>query len=699
MIFAIGLIMKIYSREKDHMQGKEIIPIIPRKVLFGNPDKASVQLSHDGKYISYLAPHNGVLNIYVAKIDKPELGEVITNDTKRGIRQYFWSYNNEQIVYMQDTDGDENHHIYAVNIENKVTTDLTPIKNSKSSINNVSSDFTNEILIENNQRRNDYFDLYNLNVKTGEMSLLYQNDSYGSIITDEQYRIRFGHKQTEDGGAIIDILTREESKINDKNLKQSFLQNIKFTTSEFIKIGPDDVYTTSIAGFDQKGEKIYLIDSRSTNTATLYQYDMITNQQSLLYSSKIADISGIMLHPKTNKLEAVEYTYDKSKKQFFDERIARDFDYLNEQQDGEVHIISRTLDDTKWIVAYISDNKAVEYYIYNREENDDKKKIHYLFSNRSDLADYRLSRMHSVEILSRDNMTLVSYLSLPVQIDTTEGKNIKSSKPIPLVLDVHGGPTARDHWGLNPIHQWLTNRGYAVLSVNYRGSTGFGKQFINAGNGEWAGKMHDDLIDAAEWAIKQGITAKDQIAIMGGSYGGYASLVGLTFTPEFFTCAVDIVGPSNLVTLINSIPTYWKPYIHSLTRKIGGSPDTEEGKEFLNSRSPLTFVNRIKKPLLIAQGANDPRVKQQESDQIAEEMGKQKIPVTYVLYPDEGHGFARPQNRISFYAITEQFLADNLGGYVEPIGDDMKGSTMDIKFWHGSKEIPDHLKKVDLQKK
>lgn len=656
---------------KEH----EAVTIIPRKVLFGNPERSLVKLSRDGQYLSYLAPYNGVMNIYVAKADKPSEATVLSNETKRGIRTYFWAYNNKQILYPQDNDGDENWHIYSIDLENKETRDLTPIKGSKSSVNNISLNFPDEILIENNDRRSDYFDLYKINIATNNMVLLYQNDIYGSIITDGQYRVRFGQKNTEDGGAIID-------EFAGNNI--SGVLPLKLEAKQFMIISPDDLYTTSIVGFDAEGNNMYMIDTRSSNTASLYNYDLLNDKQSMLYNNPVADVSGISVHPVTMKLEAVEYQYERLKHHFLDKVIEADFSYLQSKHSGDVEILSRTIDDDKWVVVYFNDNNAATYYLYNRHEKDDKNKLQYICSNRSDLANYQLSKMHPVLITSRDNKTLVSYLSLPVEVDLTVGQDIKSLQALPLVLYVHGGPTARDEWGFNPVHQWLTNRQYAVLSVNYRGSSGFGKEFINDGNGEWAGKMHDDLIDAAQWAIDKGIASKDKIAIMGGSYGGYAALVGATFTPDFFSCAVDIVGPSNLSTLVRSIPPYWKPYLHSLIRKIGGDPETEEGRKFLDSRSPLKFIDKITKPLLIGQGANDPRVKQQESDQIVKAMQEKSIPVSYILYPDEGHGFVRPENRISFYAMTEQFLAKNLGGRFEPIGEDTKGSTMEIKAWDRS---------------
>jgi dipeptidyl aminopeptidase/acylaminoacyl peptidase len=291
--------------------------------------------------------------------------------------------------------------------------------------------------------------------------------------------------------------------------------------------------------------------------------------------------------------------------------------------------------------------------------------------------------MHAPVVESRDGLNLVCYLSLPPGSDP-DGDG-RPSEPLPMVLYVHGGPWARDQWGLNPYHQWLANRGYAVLSVNYRGSTGFGKEFINAANGEWAGKMHDDLLDAVGWAIDEKIAIADKVAIAGGSYGGYATLVGLTFTPDVFACGVDIVGPSSLVTLLENVPEYWVPFMPVFKSRLG-DVETKAGRAELLKRSPLTRVDQIRRPLLIAQGANDPRVKQLESDQIVAAMTEHEIPVTYVLYPDEGHGFRRPENRKSFNAVAEAFLAEQLGGRFEPVGDDFRGATIQVPT--GADEVP-----------
>jgi dipeptidyl aminopeptidase/acylaminoacyl peptidase len=324
---------------------------------------------------------------------------------------------------------------------------------------------------------------------------------------------------------------------------------------------------------------------------------------------------------------------------------------------------------------------ATASYLYDRASG----KITKLFDHRPELAGAPLRPMKPVEIPTHDGLTLVGYLTLPPGAATAKGDGLHPTAPVPLVLDVHGGPWARDSYGFNPEHQWLANRGYAVLSVNYRGSTGFGKTFINAGDHEWAGKMHLDLMEAVDWAIREKIAMPDKVAIYGGSYGGYAALVGLTFTPDRFACGVDIVGPSNLQTLIAAIPPYWTAFLEDMTRRIG-DPRTDEGRKLLESRSPLTFAERISRPLLIAQGANDPRVKQAESDQIVAAMKNKQLPVTYVLYPDEGHGFARPQNRLAFYAIGEGFLARCLGGRYEAVGNDFDGSSLQVQ--EGAAVVP-----------
>jgi dipeptidyl aminopeptidase/acylaminoacyl peptidase len=345
-----------------------------------------------------------------------------------------------------------------------------------------------------------------------------------------------------------------------------------------------------------------------------------------------------------------------------DRSIAEDFAAIAKVRRGEFSVVDRDLADRSWLVEYNTDDGPIYYYTYDRAS----KKSQLLFSSRPQLENLSLAQMQPISYQSRDRLTIHGYLTTPVGIP---------AKNLPTVLLVHGGPWARDTWGYDSMVQWLANRGYAVLQVNFRGSSGYGKKFLNAGNREWAGKMHDDLIDGVNWIVKQGIADPKKVAIVGGSYGGYATLVGLTFTPNVFAAGVDIVGPSNLITLIESIPPYWTPMMAMFRYRVG---DPEKDAEFLKSRSPLFFADRIKAPLLIGQGANDPRVKQAESEQIVAAMRKANKPVEYILYTDEGHSFARPENRLHFFAKTEEFLGKYLGGRVEPMGN-IPGNSAVIK--------------------
>ena len=429
--------------------------------------------------------------------------------------------------------------------------------------------------------------------------------------------------------------------------------------------------TTHPIGFDKSGQVLYLIDSRGRDTSAMTALDLTTGTTAILAEDPRADVAGAMVHPTEETIQAVSFTYARTEWKVLDPAIRGDLDYLKTVAAGDILVTSRTLDDRLWTVAFLLDNGPARSYLYDRA----KKQATFLFTNRRALEGLSLARMYPRVITSRDGLSLVSYLTLPPEADRRgDGR---PDRPLPLVLLVHGGPWARDSWGLDPEHQWLANRGYAVLSVNFRGSTGFGKAFINAATKEWAGKMHEDLLDAVDWAVRERIAQRDKVCIMGGSYGGYATLVGLTFTPEAFACGVDIVGPSNLITLLNTIPPYWEPGMAMFTTRVGDHR-TEDGRKLLASRSPLTFVDRIQRPLLIGQGANDPRVKQSEADQVVAAMQKKGIPVTYVLYPDEGHGFARPENSLSFNAVVEAFLSQYLGGRYEPVGNDFKGSTITV---------------------
>jgi len=648
------------ARAGDSPADQNSTPLIPRRVLFGNPDKAFPQISADGTRLAFLAGVKGVLNVWVGPIGAPDQAKAVTQDDNRGIRNYQWAYDNRHILYLQDKGGDENWHVYATNVETSETRDLTPMNGIQARIVEMSPKLPDEALLAINDRKKEYHDVYRVTLSTGKLKRIVTNDQFGGFLADDDLEPRVAIKISEDGGSEIHVPKGDGWTLE-------------------MKIPHEDQQTTSPVGFDKAGKVLYMTDSRGRDTAALVAYDLATKKQTVIASDPKADISKTLFHPTEKTIEAVASTYDVDKWTFLDDKIKAEIDYLRTVSPGEWDVLSRSQDDKHWVVGYLVDNGPVRYYHYDRAA----KKANFLFTNRTALEGLSLAKMTPVVIKSRDGLDLVSYLTLPVNSDAkTPGR---PAKPVPMVLLVHGGPWARDGWGLNGTHQWLANRGYAVLSVNYRGSTGFGKKFINASNLEWAGKMHDDLLDAVDWAVKEKIADPAKVAIMGGSYGGYATLVGLTFTPDKFACGVDIVGPSSLFTLIQSIPPYWKPILGVFKTRVG-DPETPDGKAFLAERSPLSHVAKIKRPLLIGQGANDPRVKQAEADQIVRAMKEKKIPVTYVLFPDEGHGFRRPENSKAFNAVAEAFLAQHLGGRSEPIGEDFQGSS--IKIPEGADQIP-----------
>jgi dipeptidyl aminopeptidase/acylaminoacyl peptidase len=632
---------------------EEAAPLISRDVIFANPDRAAVRISPDGRSLSFIAPVDGVMKVWVGPIDDWEAARPVTHDTGRGIRRYQWAFDNRTLLYLQDEGGNENWRLDALDLVTRKVVQLTPADGVAARIQQMSYKHPHEVLVSINDRVPALHDLHRVDIRTGERTLVLENEGYAGFMTDDEFRVRFAGKMNMKGGS--DSYRRKEDG----------------TWEPFLETPMEDTLTTRPMGFDKTGKIMYLADSRGRNTAAFTLLDVESGEQTVLFEDPRADIDGVSLHPTEKYVQAVSSTYARTEWHILDPKMKADFEALGQVDDGDLRLTSRTLDDQQWIVASLRDDGAVRYYHYDRTA----KKARFLFTNMQALDDLELSPMHPVVIKSRDGLDLVSYLTLPSWCDA-DG-DARPSKPLPMVLLVHGGPWARDSWGLNPFHQWLANRGYAVLSVNFRGSTGFGKAFVNASIKEWAGKMHDDLLDAVAWAEKQGIVDPEKVAIMGGSYGGYATLVGLTKTPTRFACGVDIVGPSNLMTLLSTIPPYWAPLLNMFATRVG-DPKTEEGRALLTERSPLTHVANIQRPLLIGQGKNDPRVKESEADQIVDAMRARNIPVTYVLYPDEGHGFRQPANNKSFNAIVEAFLARHLGGRHEPIGDDLEGASLQV---------------------
>ena len=604
-------------------------PLIPRDVLFGNPERASPQISPDGTMLGYLAPDQGVLNVWVRTLGKTD-DRVITNDRKRGIRNFSWQYDSKNILYTQDQNGDENWRVYQTNVESKQTRDLTPYDKVRADIVALEPSHPDTVLVQMNKRDPKLFDIERIDLKNGEVTLDTENPGdVNAFQADHDLQVRAAQIVTPDGGTVI--------RVRD---------NTKSPWRELMKWGPEETMG-QIAGFSPDNKALWVITSLDANAARLLSVDIASGKRNVIADDPQFDVSFVVTHPKTNKLEAVVFLRERRDFQILDKSLEPDFAALKKVRDADVSDISRDLADDKWVVTFEGDDAPIYYYLYDRAS----KSATLLFSNRPALEKYKLAKMKPIQYKARDGMTIYGYLTTPAGVE---------AKNLPMVVFPHGGPWGRDLWGYDPYAQWLANRGYAVLQPNFRASTGYGKQYLNAGDRQWAGTMHTDLLDGKNWVVKQGIADEKKVCIMGGSYGGYATLAGVAFSPDAFACGVDIVGPSNLNTLLKSIPPYWSTFLAVMHKRMG------DDQAFLKSQSPLFKADQIKVPLLIGQGANDPRVNKAESDQIVAAMRKNGKPVEYYVFPDEGHGFARPENRVAFNAAAEEFLAKYLGGRYEP---------------------------------
>ena len=646
--------LSTYSTTTPAVAAAQAAPLIERSKLFGNPSRAGASLSPDGQWLSWLAPRDGVMNIWVAPVARLDEARPLTASKDRPIRQSFWAPDSSMVMYIQDKGGDENFLLYGIDLQSGQERTLTPFSNTRVEIVNVSPLVKDRILIGLNNRDARWHDVHSLELKTGKLTEIIRGDGYAGFIADANLALRMALRPNDSGG--YDFFTVRNNVVDSKPVATTTLE---------------DSLTTQPVGFTTDSKTLYWIDSRGRNTTALVAQDVASGKTRVIGESARADVSNTMSNPRSGEIEAYAVNFLREEWTALDSKIGADLAWLREQLKGDVSVTTRTDDDRLWTVAVDPVVASPSVYLFDRAQ----RMLKQLYVSRPELQGAPLQPMHTLELKSRDGLTLPSYLTLPPGSDANgDGR---PEAPVPLVLLVHGGPWARDDYGYDAYHQWLANRGYAVLSVNFRGSTGFGKQFVEAANLEWAGKMHDDLIDAVQWAINNKVAPADKIAIMGGSYGGYATLVGLTFTPTAFACGVDIVGPSNLETLLKTIPPYWTAGIAQFHQRMG-NPNTADGLKLLKERSPLYKAGNIVRPLLIGQGANDPRVNQAESDQIVSAMKSKGIPVTYVLFPDEGHGFARPENNIAFNAITENFLSGCLGGRAEAIGTTVKVSSAKV---------------------
>jgi dipeptidyl aminopeptidase/acylaminoacyl peptidase len=623
-------------------------PLIPREVLFGNPERAVPQLSPDAKRLAWLAPDKkNVLQVWVRTVGSND-DKMVTADKKRGIRQYFWARDNKTLLYLQDNDGDENFHVYGVDLEGGIVRDYTAMQGVRAGVLEVSREIPDAILVQINARNRQLFDVYRLTLSTGALVLDTPNPGDVSLWeADKNLNVVIAGVINPDGGREL-----------------RFRDNRESPWRPWIKTGPED--ELDVVTVSDDGKSAIIETSVGSDTTRVVRKDFATGQETLIASSPDVDAGIVVVNPKTRMVEAVSFEPGRRTWKVVDPAVKADFEGIAKLDSGDFVLTNRDDADRTWLVAFTSDRGPVKYYTWDR----DAKKGTYLFSVQPKLEGLQLSEMKPVVITTRDGLKMNAYLTLPAGLP---------AKNLPMVLYPHGGPWARDVWGYSSTAQWLSNRGYAVLQPNFRGSTGYGKKYLHAGDKQWGLKMHDDLVDAVNWAVKRGYADPKRVAIMGGSYGGYATLAGVTFTPDTFACGVDIVGPSNLKTLIASIPPYWKPMRAMFDTRMGNVDDPKDA-ELIRNASPLFKANQIKKPLLIGQGANDPRVNKAESEQIVEAIEKNGGSVTYVIYSDEGHGFARPENRIDFNARAENFLGQCLAGRAEPLpGEKYPGSTASVR--------------------
>jgi dipeptidyl aminopeptidase/acylaminoacyl peptidase len=644
------------------IQNGAMSPLIPLPVLFGNPERVSPRLSPDGTQLAWIAPHDGVLNVWLAPISTEagvswDAAHVITNDTVRGIRQFAWAHDGRHVLYLQDTGGDENWRLHDVDLETMDRRDLTPFPGSQAQLIASERAFPDEILIGLNKDNPELHDVYRVDLKTGELTKELTNPGFVDMIADAEFVVRAAVQPQPDGSLLLVVRdtgaasdATEDGATEDGGTEDGATEgNDASDWRVLLEIPAGDSLTTGPVAFSADGRSLLVISSVGAEAARLVRIDVATGSTEVLAEDPEADVSDVRIHPDTREPQIVTFQKARSEYRVLDPSVARHLTAIRALNPGDPVFSDSDEDDRTWLVAFTNDAGPVHFYAYDTTTGDGS----FLFEHQPELTKYELAAMEPFSYQARDGLTVHGYLTFPPGADRLD---------LPAVLLVHGGPWYRDAWGYDPQAQWLANRGYLCVQVNFRGSTGYGKSFLNAGDREWGAAMQNDLSDAVAHIISQGWADPARIAIAGGSYGGYATLAGAAFTPDLYCCGVDIVGPSNLITLIETIPPYWAPLIAQFHQRVG---DPAKDRDFLWSRSPLSRADQIRIPLLIAQGANDPRVKQAESEQIVEALSRHGIEHKYMLFPDEGHGFARPENRLAFYAEADQFLARYLGGRSE----------------------------------
>jgi dipeptidyl aminopeptidase/acylaminoacyl peptidase len=612
--------------------------LIPLRVLFGNPERVSPRLSPDGTQLAWIAPHDGVLNVWLAPIGSAEgidwgAAQVVTDDTDRGIRQFAWAHDGRHLLYLQDAGGDENWRLHDVDLATMQRRDLTPFDGVQTQLIATEKDFPDEILIGLNKDNEQLHDVYRLDLATGELTKELSNPGFIGMLADSQLAVRGALQPQPDGSMVLLVRDSADSE--------------EWRT--VLTIPADDSLTSAPVSFSADGDSLLLVSSVDAEAGALVRIDLRTGVSEVLAADPEADVFDVRVNRDTREPQIVTILKARSEYRVLDPSVAGHLEAIRALHPGDPVFADADDADRIWLISFTNDAGPIAFYTYDTATGAGS----FLFEHQPELSKYELAPMEPFSYQARDGLTINGYLTFPPGIDRLD---------LPTVLLVHGGPWARDTWGFNPEAQWLANRGYLCVEVNFRGSAGYGKAFINAGDREWGNKMQDDISDAVAHAISRGWSDPARVAIVGGSYGGYAALAGAAFTPDLYCCAVDMVGPSNLITLIETIPPYWAPLIAQFHNRVG---DPAKDKDFLWSRSPLSRADQIRIPLLIAQGANDPRVKQAESEQIVAALEKAGIEHEYMLFEDEGHGFAKPENRLRFYAAADTFLSRYLGGRSE----------------------------------
>ena len=631
LVLLLLLVLPVYAMAQKQVQPKDgLAPLIPMKDFFRNPTKVAYQISPNGEYLAYMQPWESRLNVFVEKIGSGQPTRV-TSAKARDIAGYAWKGNN-RIVYIQDTGGDENFRLYAVGIDGSNPRDLTPFEKVRTQLIDRLERNESEILVGLNKRVPQVFDVYRINVNTGEMQMIAENPgNYTGWSTDWDGKLRIAI--TTDG-------------VNN---------TLMFRNTEADKFAP--VITTSFKEtiapllFTPDNKQIYVATNIGRDKTAIVKYDVETKKElEKIYEHPEVDVNTLLSSRKRRAILGVSYNTDKTHYYFIDKQRGELQKDLERRLPGyEVRLGGCNLDEDKCLVRTVSDRSLGAYYFYDLKSKDLRK----LADISPWLNEQDLVSMKPIKYQSRDGLTINGYLTLPKGVP---------ARNLPVVVNPHGGPWYRDSWGFNPEVQFLANRGYAVLQVNFRGSTGYGRKFWEASFKQWGKSMQDDITDGVQWLIKQGIADPKRIGIYGGSYGGYATLAGLVYTPDLYAAGVDYVGVSNIFTFIKAIPPYWKPYLEMLYEMIG---HPEKDKELLTAASPVFHTKNIKVPLLIAQGANDPRVNKAESDQMVEALKARGIEVPYIVKNNEGHGFSNEENRFEFYRAMEEFLGKHLGGRVE----------------------------------